>query len=1068
LREDGPDGDPNFNPYSVAGAVPGSYSYPFTIPRVTDATNLSFVARADGSAENILIALDGGVDLNGHVPAGNTDPGKRDHPPALSTDTFLGYEQPSFVDRIGPEKFAAENTVRCTFGSAGAETYTGGGATVPGNGTNPQDAAAAGFVYHNPTQSFEGWTGPHPAFQYTDNGSSIEVWAKTNSVGEGFQMFLYYTTDGSNPEGAAGVGTGTTRAASMNYQAPNTAQGDNWWGRVLIPRPPGTIKYKIGISKQSQLSLFPLGATEVARKKKMLTTFKVEGFNGTTALVYPHNDYGVTQTGLTEGFHVVRARAFLKRDSAGVGNGLRASIYNTFTQTFYYDAQPPLGEIKFPAENDTIGDSRYGVVVRTDPSVTEVWYHIDDSDASNNDSVTRTQAGNGAGFEPFTDLNGNNVQDGAEIFEDLNENGVWDANIPVTWVKATEVTANPAVTSSYPREWRFDYVNVPASGVANIKVRLRELSSGEFKDFNLSDAAGHYTTLVRTVNTNGPLTRMFVAYPANEGDLVDSNYIMKVWFSRSLANGTTTAELINRFLIRLASSESGSPSNGIPQNRAAYSINYDVDGNGGQYHELAYKLPNLYNDNPSFLHTLDVTYTNPGNPTLQATRLVRARPVATIRNIIVTPPEVGSDGRPHEIILPDVASPTPEQRAIPIRVETDTTATSVAINFISGSGVVTLNANSPAPTPNGNSLYWDFTWQNAQPGTYQFASTVTTPSGTSTTTRNARVILRQLVAPNPNKGDVDDDGLGLYNPGAAPIETTAIPLPASNSETWVNGEVHIWNISGSTNPLTPDTDTDELSDGLELGWASPVGDTDPNTDTNGDGIPNFQPDLDPPIYNTTDNAGRPADYDYFNPWPYSLDRSRTDLLAGSTTDPNKPDTDDDGVNDTVEDLRYLVASGGALKRQHFGRVDIGLESNGTITSVIKHPPTIYNTPRLDRTKLPANAVVLTTDPNNPDADGDGIPDGQEDADHNGIVRLALIDRDGGGNVVVLGELDDSNALGVGKYHDYCFTFNDATAGKSYVYNRVSKAKLAAAFPRAHPTEPGHTLDVIWLETDPLN
>ncbi|HEX8077100.1 MAG TPA: hypothetical protein VF511_04745, partial [Chthoniobacterales bacterium] len=446
LREDGPDGDPNFNPYNVPGAVPDSYSYPFTIPRVTDATNLSFIARVDGSAENILMELDGGIDLNnGFVPPNNSDPGKRDHPPAVSTDVFVGYEQPTFVDRVGPEKFAAINTARCTFGSLGAETYTGGAATVNGGGTNPQDDAAAIFVYHDPNAGFEVWSGPHPATQYSDNGSTIEVWAKTNSVGGGFQMFFYYTTDGSNPEGAAGVGLGTTKALPMSYQPPNTNDGNNWWGRTISPRPAGTIRYKIGISKTFQPSQFPASPSDVFRKKKMLTTFKVEGFNGTTAPVYPHNDYGVTQTGLAEGFHILRARAFLKRDNAGVGNGLRASIYNTFTQTFYYDATPPAGEIKFPAENDSLGDSRYGVVVRTDPSVTEVWYHIDDADASNDDISTRTQSGNGAGFEPFTDVNGNGTWNVGEPFEDLNEDLVWNSNIPTTWVKASEVTQNPAV-----------------------------------------------------------------------------------------------------------------------------------------------------------------------------------------------------------------------------------------------------------------------------------------------------------------------------------------------------------------------------------------------------------------------------------------------------------------------------------------------------------------------------------------------------------------------------------------------------------------------------------------------
>ena len=82
-----------------------------------------------------------------------------------------------------------------------------------------------------------------------------------------------------------------------------------------------------------------------------------------------------------------------------------------------------------------------------------------------------------------------------------------------------------------------------------------------------------------------------------------------------------------------------------------------------------------------------------------------------------------------------------------------------------------------------------------------------------------------------------------------------------------NDQVHIWAISGKTDPLNPDTDGDDLSDGLELGWGTAVGDTNVNTDTNGDGVPNFQPDLDPPVYNTTDNGSPPAgeDYSFFDP-----------------------------------------------------------------------------------------------------------------------------------------------------------------------------------------------------------
>ncbi|MEY2487465.1 MAG: hypothetical protein QOH39_3113 [Verrucomicrobiota bacterium] len=1102
VRKDGPDGDPNFNPYGVAGAVAGSYSYPYTIPRVTNASDLTFIARADGSAENILMELDGGVDINSQIPLGPTTGEKRDNPPGLNTDVFLGYEQPQFVEREYPEKFAAKNSANDTLGSAGADTYdtstnppTDVSSNLNGNaGFDSQGGTVPSFVFHDPGAQVEGpvsGTIPGlPSNQFRDDGTALNFWAKTNSVGTGYRIFVYYTTDGSNPEGAGGVGLGTTLTLEMHYSH-NGSDGNNWWRGALNPRPSGSIRYKIGIYKSSLngtpvSSVFPTGAAAVAQKKKMLTTFQIPHFNGLTALVYPHNDYGVTQTGLTEGFHVLRARAFLKRDSTGVGNGLRSSIYNTFTLPFYYDAQLPQGEIKFPAQNDTIGGSRYGVVVRTDPSVTEVWYHIDDSDTSNNDTATRTQAGNGSGFEPFTDTNGNGTWDAGEPFQDLNGDGVWNGSIGTTWVLAKEVTPNPLVVSTYPREWRFDYNNIPSTGTATVQVRLRELSSAAYKDFNLSDANGHYTTLARQVTTAGPTTRMFVAFPSNDGDLVDSNYVMKVWFSKSLADNTTTQSLINRFLIKLASSESGSNTNGVPQSRTGYSIHYDISND---YHELAFQLPNLYNDNPDFLHTIDVTYTNPGSPMLEATRLVRARSSPVIKDVIVTPPEVDSDGKAYVITLPDVASPTPDQRAVPIQVETDVNATNAAISFSQGVGNVTLNpstSETPNPVVNGSGKFWNFTWNNVNEGNYQFVSTVNAPAGTATAARNAQVVFRQIVTPIANKHDLDDDGLGLYGPTAAPIETTAIPLPTTNSETWTNDQVHIWAISGKTDPLNPDTDADGLSDGLELGWGAPVDDTNINTDTNGDGVPNFQPDLDPPVYNTTDNGSAPSgqDYSFYDPWPYNLNNSRTDQIAGTMTDPNNPDTDGDGLDDGIEDQTFTVTTGGgstSYKTIHNGRVDIGVPDANGVLHVIAHPPTVYNTSRIDKIKVLAhapNAVWLETDPNNADTDGDGVIDGNEDSNHNGIVDLAIIDRnhtDSNGDFVRLGELHAFTAsvtvappgfpAATFKYSDFCYTFIEPTNGLTYTSTALDKNKLNTIFrPNGNIRSDG--VDVIWLETDP--
>ena len=67
-RKDGRNGDPGFNPYGLPDTNTSDYKYSITLPRVTNGANLKFIARADGSAENILMALDGGVDINSHIP----------------------------------------------------------------------------------------------------------------------------------------------------------------------------------------------------------------------------------------------------------------------------------------------------------------------------------------------------------------------------------------------------------------------------------------------------------------------------------------------------------------------------------------------------------------------------------------------------------------------------------------------------------------------------------------------------------------------------------------------------------------------------------------------------------------------------------------------------------------------------------------------------------------------------------------------------------------------------------------------------------------------------------------
>jgi hypothetical protein len=157
-----------------------------------------------------------------------------------------------------------------------------------------------------------------------------------------------------------------------------------------VPLAGQELRYKIGVAQTNVASVFPSTSENIRVKQRMETVFSITNFNAATARYRPHNDYGKEQTnGLTDGFHVLRARAFLQRPG-------RAAIYNTFVQPFYYDTQRPLGNILFPTPGETLASATYGIVVQTDASTSEVWYKIDDSDARNNDSVTGKSNGNAA------------------------------------------------------------------------------------------------------------------------------------------------------------------------------------------------------------------------------------------------------------------------------------------------------------------------------------------------------------------------------------------------------------------------------------------------------------------------------------------------------------------------------------------------------------------------------------------------------------------------------------------------------------------------------------------------
>ena len=939
-RSTGPDGDQSYNPtypfkvrgsVNTAGGVIGgsnvsNLTYQIDIPVITNSNPFDIVVRADASAANILVRLDGGVDLNSQMKLGvsNTMTGAildlRDRKPGGVYDMWVGYEDALFRSRSGPEKFAATNINNDTVVSLGAETYqyiVGSNSTIvvgAGGGLGFK-SQTADWVYHEPTAAANYSSGPATQRNplVPSAGQAVQINVK---VGYQFQIsnvVLYYTTDGSNPEGSYGAprpGT-TTKVVQGTFAGDDLTDGTIDWWRATIPAgfntAGATIKYKLGVHNA--------GASVISDsdtgKYYGQTQFAITNFNPTTARIWTHANLKTNDTfiGLEEGFHIIRARTYLPRTG-------KSSVFNTFAQTFYYDAQPPQGVIAFPANNgDTLGSQQYGVVIRADTTTTSAEYNIQDNDPNNDDVVTGQR-------------NGNGLSNGVPVF-----------------VQAGQSSALPSLSTQYPNyplEYRFNYIAVPSNGTATLTVRLKEASTATITN--------RFGTLTRTVNCAAPPQSLQIAFPATDGETVfldqNSSYQLVTCYTDSL--GTD----INDFTIKI---DGAVQARTKPDGTPLYLLQGSYCGAGKR--DLRFDWSGM----SAGQHTIEVSY-NAQGLNLQATRTVNVVLTGISVNII-NPPSADAAGRsPYTIVLPDKTNAVPAERSYTIVTETSTTVTNCAISF---NIVTNAFAGGPAILDTnfvGNVRRWNFAWTNLFPGTFTITATAL-GGGSNTGTRVTEVEFLSIV--NADTADDDDDDDGINDIG----ETTQTPLPSSQSEQWSNGEVHAYFFTGKSDPLNPDTDNDGLPDGLELGLEGAVAtNTNTSADTNGDGFKNFIGDTDPPRYNTTDNSGLPN---------FDLNSGRTDLIRGSVTDPTNPDTDFDGLLDGIEDLNRN------------GRVDIGLtNATGVVTNTIQFPPTIRTTSRVDRNQVAIsypNAKWLETDSNNSDTDNDGLLDGIEDLNHNARI-----------------------------------------------------------------------------------
>jgi hypothetical protein len=338
---------------------------------------------------------------------------------------------------------------------------------------------------------------------------SVDLWVKVGYNGQINTCFVYYTTDGSNPEGAFGTGEGTTQVARGGYVNHDTAQNNIDWWKVTIPAQAGgtQVRYKVAVFSggsaigNASQSIGPISDAEVSGSKLYgLTQAAITNFNPATAVVWQHNDLNPsnTVTGLQSGFHILRARTFLPRPG-------QASVYNTFSQTFYYDGGPPTGLVLYPANGSTITTTSYTVKVITDSTVSGVNFNIQDSNSQNDDIVT----GN-------TNGNGNNAS-GAPIY-----------------VAATPVSMDPTLDLQYTndtQEFEFTYVAVPGSGTATINVQLN--------DYGTTVYTNHYTILSTTVNTVAPQETLEISSPATNGSIINlagnTAYPFQACFTSSLS-----------------------------------------------------------------------------------------------------------------------------------------------------------------------------------------------------------------------------------------------------------------------------------------------------------------------------------------------------------------------------------------------------------------------------------------------------------------------------------------------------------------------------------------------------
>ena len=248
------------------------------------------------------------------------------------------------------------------------------------------------------------------------------------------------------------------------------------------------------------------------------------------------------------------------------------------------------------------------------------------------------------------------------------------------------------------------------------------------------------------MKADGTAYRIYFDWPGQDGELVEAGWEIRVKYHWEFAEGLDDAGALALFTIKLNSVENGGdPANGEILSHEDIEISHHWD----YPHEntISFKMPNVYNGRPDWLHSFQIIGQRDGKPTIMATRKVKTRGELLPSIIIAEPPEMGSDGKLHVIILEDVPTPVlatnPALRTTQIRLQTGTNAVETGLYFTSPSGYVGEFAATATNTV-GTTVHWDYAWSNLTAGTYRFTAWARTPGQTNTASRTVRLSCRWL------------------------------------------------------------------------------------------------------------------------------------------------------------------------------------------------------------------------------------------------------------------------------------------------------------------------------------